>query len=210
VSRRQLLAVAFLSCAGYLWLALLTSDARVFPIEQSTRAAVSLARQPILDLPMRTVSLLGDEWGLVPLILIGSGALWTRRRRWAGALPLIMIGTAALQWLAKWMVDRPRPNLAPLGFPSGHVLSLVVLFGLAAYVLCRVRSDRAARCLGVSTAAALISLVAVSRLYLEAHWFLDVVGGFLLGLTYLMLLIWTVETLSARATEPVTVAVPSS
>ena len=81
--------------------------------------------------------------------------------------------------------------------------------GLGAYVLCRVRSDRAARGLGVSAAAALIVLVAVSRLYLEAHWFLDVVGGFLLGLTYLMLLIWTVETLSARSPATATVPLPS-
>jgi membrane-associated phospholipid phosphatase len=208
VSRRQLLAVASVTCAGYLFLALLTSDARVLPIEYGARAAVSLARQPVLDGPMRAVSLLGDEWGLIPLILTGSAVLWTRHRRWASALPLIMVGTAALQWLAKWMVDRPRPNLAPLGFPSGHVLSVVVLFGLAAYLLCRARDDRAARWLGVGAGAALIVLVAVSRLYLEAHWFLDVVGGFLLGLTYLLLLIWTVETLAARARRAI--PIPSS
>ena len=47
-----------------------------------------------------------------------------------------------------------------------------------------------------------------SGLYLEAHWLLDVVGGFLLGLTYLLLLIWTAETLAARASAPR--ALPSS
>lgn len=208
MSRRQLLAVAIVACAGYLCLALLTSHARVLPLEHGARAAVSLARQPALDGAMRAVSVLGDEWGLVPLILLGSGVLWTRHRRWAGALPIIMVGTAALQWLAKWMVDRPRPNLAPLGFPSGHVLSVVVLFGLAAYFLCRARADRAARGLGVGGVATLILLVAASRLYLEAHWFLDVVGGFLLGLTYLLLLIWTAETLAARARGAV--PIPSS
>jgi membrane-associated phospholipid phosphatase len=187
------------ACTGYLLLAFLTSRSGVLPFEEHARSLVSLARQPALDMPMRGVSFLGEEWGLIPLILLGSAALWRRNRHWAGALPAIMIGTFALQSAAKWMTGRPRPNLAPLGFPSGHVLSLVVLFGLAAYVLCRVRSDRAARALGICTGATLLVMVAASRLYLEAHWVLDVAGGFLLGLAYLMLLIWTVETREARA-----------
>jgi undecaprenyl-diphosphatase len=199
VNPRRLLALALLAGAAYLSLALVAAHARVLPMEHGARAAIALARQPALDVPMRAVSLLGDEWGLIPLIVLGSSAaLWARHRRWAGALPLIMIGTAALQWLAKWAVDRPRPNLAPLGFPSGHVLSVVVLFGLAAYVLYTIRSDRAARGLAAAAGIALVALVAASRLYLEAHWLLDVLGGFLLGLTYLLLLIWTVETLAAR------------
>jgi membrane-associated phospholipid phosphatase len=202
VTQRQLLAVALVAWAGYLSVAILTADATVLPIEHGARTAIAVARQPALDGPMRVVSLLGEEWGLVPIILLASGALWMRHRRWAGALPLVMLGTAALQWLAKWMADRPRPNLAPLGFPSGHVLSVVVLLGLAAYVLNRARAHRAARGLGVAAAAILVALVAVSRLYLEAHWLLDVVGGFLLGLTYLLLLIWTAETLAARTSAP--------
>ncbi len=209
MTQRQLLTVALVAWAGYLSVAILTANATVLPIEHGARTAIAFARQPALDGPMRAVSLLGDEWGLVPLILIGSGgALWARHRRWAGVLPLVMLGTGALQWLAKWMADRPRPNLTPLGFPSGHVLSVVVLLGLAAYVLYRTRAHRAARGLGVATAALLVILVALSRLYLEAHWLFDVVGGFLLGLTYLLLLIWTAELLAARATAPRTL--PSS
>ena len=202
MTQRQLLAVALVAWAGYLSVAILTANATVLPIEHGARTVIAVARQPVLDGPMRAVSLLGEEWGLVPIILLASGALWTRHRRWAGALPLVMLGTAGLQWLAKWMADRPRPNLAPLGFPSGHVLSVVVLLGLAAYVLNRARARRAARGLGVATAAILVVLVAVSRLYLEAHWLLDVVGGFLLGLTYLLLLIWMAETRAARARAP--------
>ena len=202
MTQRQLLSVALVAWAGYLSVAILTANATVLPIEHGARTAIAVARQPALDGPMRAVSLLGEEWGLVPIILLASGALWTRHRRWAGALPLVMLGTAGLQWLAKWMADRPRPNLAPLGFPSGHVLSVVVLLGLAAYVLNRAQAHRAARGLGVAAAAILVTLVAVSRLYLEAHWLLDVVGGFLLGLTYLLLLIWSAETLTARASAP--------
>ena len=199
MSRKSVLALACLSGVGYLALAVIASHAHVFSFEHGARAVVAAARNPFLDRPMQAASVLGDEWGLVPLILIGTAALWTRHRRWASALPLIMLGTGALQWLAKWSVDRPRPNLLPLGFPSGHVLSVVVLFGLAAYWLCRARAERAARGLGVGVGAGLIAFVAWSRLYHEAHWFLDVVGGLFLGVTYLLLLIWAGETVEARA-----------
>jgi membrane-associated phospholipid phosphatase len=46
-----------------------------------------------------------------------------------------MAGTGVLQLVAKWAIDRPRPNLAARGFPSGHVLSVVVFFGLVTYLL---------------------------------------------------------------------------
>jgi membrane-associated phospholipid phosphatase len=198
MSRRQVLGVSCVASTAYLLLALLTAHAGVFLFEERARSAVSLAHGPALDGVMRGVSFLGDSWGLIPLIVLTSAGLWRRHRDWATALPAIMLGTWALQLVAKWTTDRPRPNLAPLGFPSGHVLSLVVLFGLAAYVLCRVRSDRAARALGICCASTLLVMVAASRLYLEAHWILDVAGGFLLGLAYLMLLIWIAEAREGR------------
>src|SRR4029434_2819536 len=125
-----------------------------------------------------------------------------RARTCATARPAIMLGTWALQWAAKWTSGRPRPNQAPLGFPSGHVLSLVVLFGLAAYVLCRVSAHGAARRLGICATSTLRVMVAASRLYLDAHWVLDLAGGFLLGLAYLMLLIWITETRESRQPAP--------
>jgi membrane-associated phospholipid phosphatase len=202
VSRKQLQVVGCAACAGYLLLALFTAHAGVLGFEERTRFAVSLTHQAALDGPMRAVSFLGDGWGLIPIIVLGSVALWRLRRDWATALPAIMLGTWALQWAAKWTSGRPRPNQAPLGFPSGHVLSLVVLFGLAAYVLCRVRSDRAARALGICATSTLLVMVAASRLYLDAHWVLDLAGGFLLGLAYLMLLIWITETRESRQPAP--------
>ena len=204
MSRKQLLGASCVASTAYLVLALLAAHSGVFTFEERTRSTVSLAHGAALDGVMRAVSLLGDGRGLIPLIVLGSAALWPRRRDWAAALPAIMLGTWALQWAAKWTTDRPRPNLAPLGFPSGHVLSLVVLFGLASYVLCRVRSDRAARALGIGCASTMLVMVAASRLYLEAHWILDVAGGFLLGLAYLMALIWVAELRGGQVAVPVT------
>jgi len=189
-----MLAMAALSFAGFFFLAVVPAQDHLAGADHRARALVHLARQPLLDPAMRGVTLLGNDSGLIPLIALGTGLLWLTSRRWALVLPLLMAGTGALQLLAKWAVDRPRPNLAPWGYPSGHVLSLVVLFGLMTYLLGTSGIKRQWRCLGSAGCAATVFTVAFSRLYLDAHWMSDVAGGFMLGLAYLLLTIWLVET----------------
>lgn len=162
-------------------------------VDHSARGAMSLARTPQLDAPMHAVSILGNPEGLIPLILISSLLLWHYRRRWALALPLVMVGTGGLQLLSKWAIDRPRPNLVAWGFPSGHVLSLVVFFGLVAYLLSSSQLGRTWRWVGSGISFGVLLAVAFSRLYLDVHWLSDVFGGFTLGLAYLLAIIWLVE-----------------
>ncbi len=196
--RHALLAGAVLSFGVFLWLAGVAAQQHLFGVDQGTRGAVRVARHTWLTPSMQTLSLLGTGAGLIPLIVLTSLLLWGYRRRWALALPVIMAGTGVLQFVAKWEVDRPRPNLAAWGFPSGHVFSLVVFFGLLAYLVWTSRMGRRWRYLGGSVGAATVLAVAFSRLYLDVHWLSDVVAGFLLGLAYLLLTIWLVECFRYR------------
>jgi hypothetical protein len=59
-----------------------------------------------------------------------------------------MAGTGGLQLVAKWAIDRPRPNLAAWGFLRGHALSRVVFFGLMTYLLATSTLARPWRWLG--------------------------------------------------------------
>jgi membrane-associated phospholipid phosphatase len=198
LGRCALVATATLSFAAFLALAGVAAQQHWFDIDHSVRQLVSAVRHPFLDAPMWGVSLLGDEFGLIPLIGLASAALWSRQRCWALALPIAMAGTGALQVLAKWAVDRPRPNLGDWGFPSGHVLALVVFFGVLTYLLCSMQTRWGLGRVGSTVAVATVLIVAFSRLYLDAHWLSDVAGGFVLGLTYLLLIIWLVESISRR------------
>jgi membrane-associated phospholipid phosphatase len=195
---RPYVVAAAISLAGFFALALIAGAQQFFDLDHSARALVQLAKAPHLDPAMIGVSALGENYGLIPLILLGMAFLWGRSRRWAIALPLLMIGTGLLQLGAKWAVDRPRPNLAAWGFPSGHVLALVVFFGLLAYLLFTSGQSRRRRWGGSLGCAVTVVSVAFSRLYLEAHWVSDVAGGFMLGFAYLVPSIWLVETVADR------------
>jgi len=194
-----------LALGGFLGLADGSIQHSWLGVDQATRGAVGLSRLPELDTPMRTLSLLGGRAGLISLIALAFALLWGYRRRWALALPVIMAGTGGLQLLAKWAVNRPRPNLADWGYPSGHVLSLVVFFGLVAYLLRTSRVSRGWRLLGGGVGAGIVLTVAFSRLYLDVHWLTDVIGGFALGLAYLLLTIWLVEAFRRRRVNALSV-----
>ncbi|MBI2527782.1 MAG: phosphatase PAP2 family protein [Candidatus Rokubacteria bacterium] len=206
-----LLGAATASLLGFVVLAAIALRQQMFALDHTTRALVHPLRHSWLDGPMAAVSLLGNGVGLIPLILLGSLLLWRVQPRWALGLPVVMLGTGALQLFAKWAVHRPRPNLEPWGFPSGHVLSLVVLLGLLSYLLCASGARWRWRWLGGGLSGATLFAVAWSRLHLEAHWVSDLAGGFALGLGYLLLVIWVVESLARRRTAAVaTVAAVSA
>lgn len=197
---RWLLTGAVVSLFGYLALAALAAQQQIFALDYGARAWVQILRYEALQLPMEIVTSLGDNLGLVPLIVIAFVVLWRVNRRWAIALPVLMLGTGGLQWLAKWSANRPRPNEAPWGFPSGHVLSLVVFFGLMIYLVATAsRRRRRWRILASLVCLVAVAAVAFTRLYLDKHWLSDLGGGFSVGLAYLLLAIWLIEVVFVRS-----------
>ena len=199
---RRLLSGAFVSLVGYLALAVFAAQQQLFALDHGTRSWVQLLRDEALHLPMEVVTSLGDHVGLIPMVALSIPILWRVDRRWALALPILMTGAGALQWLAKAAVARERPNLAPWGFPSGHVLSLVVFFGLMIYLIAMAsRRRRRWRVLACLVAALPVVVVAFSRLYLDKHWLSDLAGGLTIGAAYLLLAIWIVEVVLVRPDE---------
>jgi undecaprenyl-diphosphatase len=191
---RVLLLGSLTSLAGYLALAVFAAQQELFAVDYGTRTWVKLLKYQALDAPFGWVTELGDVAGLVPALLFAIVVLWRVHRRWAIALPMLMVGAWAIQRLAKWAVHRDRPNLDPWGFPSGHVLSLVVFFGLMIWLIATASKRRRRwRVLASLLCVATVTVVAFSRLYLDKHWLSDLAGGLMVGLAYLLFAIWIVE-----------------
>ncbi len=146
-------------------------------------------RTPWADRLMAALTLPGDVrvWGAVALAV---GALLALRRagkalaHWAGAVA----GAWALTHALKALTAVPRPLGEPTGpfghaFPSGHVTLSATVYGLTAVLLARELAPPR-RWLAYAAAAALVLPVALSRLYLGAHWLTDVLGGLALGVAW--------------------------
>jgi membrane-associated phospholipid phosphatase len=194
-----LLWIGTASASVFIVVSLMAVRHGVFDLDRKADAVVGLTRHAWLHGSMETVSLLGQGTTLVPLIALASLLVWRHRRRWAVALPVVMAGAGGLQLLAKWAVDRPRPNAAPWGFPSGHALIVVVFFGIVAYLMWTSRTGRCWRCATFALCAATVLAVGFSRMYLDMHWLSDVGGGFAIGFGYLLFTIRLVELVPAPA-----------
>ena len=195
---RWLLSGALASLAGYVALAVLAAHQQFFAIDYGTRTWIRLLREEAPYLPMALVTELGGFYGILLLIAVGVAILlWRRQRRWAVALPALMAGAGALQAIAKWSMRRARPDESPWGFPSGHVLSLVVFFGLMVWLVATAsRRRRRWRVLASALCGLTVAIVAFSRLYLDRHWLSDLAGGLTIGLAYLLLAIWVIEVVT--------------
>jgi membrane-associated phospholipid phosphatase len=178
---------------SFLVLTVIVTQDRLAHVDLAARSLVYQSHHPSLLSFMAGASYLGGQPGQVAVLVVGFAILWPRRRRWAMALPLVVAGAGVAQYLAKWSADRPRPNLEAWGFPSAHVLSLVVLCGYLAYAV-SIGCARRRRRLGVGACALIVGTVAYSRMYLDAHWLSDILGGFAGGFAYLLVAIWLVES----------------
>ena len=134
--------------------------------------------------------------------------LWTAWRRRSTA-PLVMLVTALVLLnlsvgVVKYAVGRlgPRAHESAHGaiagahdifaggdiYPSGHVSNTVVLYGLIALIVTRHRAI-------VGWAAVVLSVtVGLGTVFLDTHWFSDVIGGWLAGALVLVALPWVMPT----------------
>lgn len=159
-------------------------------------AAVVPFDQPLLDAATslgayRTAwSLLSDAANL-PLIAIGAalviGLFVTHHRRESGTVLVVLAVVTAGSELIKQLVARPRPPGGDVvvpgvvySYPSGHVLEALTIFGIIAILLWRADHHRVAIAAGAFTIV-FVSLVAVARVAINAHYPSDVLGGMLAG-----------------------------
>jgi undecaprenyl-diphosphatase len=132
----------------------------------------------------------GTNRYIIPVVVLGA-ALWVWQRRFALAVVWVLVIAMApmLNSEVKDIFKRARPPgidpLAPessYSFPSGHSMESMIAFGMMGYLLLVTLPPRLwMRSAAVASMSALILAVGFSRMYLSAHWFTDVAGGFTLG-----------------------------
>jgi membrane-associated phospholipid phosphatase len=122
-------------------------------------------------------------------------ALALRRRT---VLPLVLLLTVPLEkYLQLWsgtLVHAPRPpaasSIGPVGgFPSGGSARVVLVCGMAVWLLAEQRSSRRLVVAAWTVTALLAFAEGWSRMYLGRHWVVDVLGGWLFGALIMVVLL---------------------
>lgn len=185
--RRALLYAAVLLIVTVLVFVLVGFDA-TRPSVQAFDDVVYRGTDDIRNAPLtvlaRLLNVLGGGWVLIPLRIVVAAFLAVRRRWRALATWLLiwLVAEVALVGFKAWYA-RPRPlgrlvDTTGFSFPSGHAVATAAT--AIALVLVLLPAGHHRRRWEVY--AALFSFaMAMSRVYLNAHWLSDVVGGTLLG-----------------------------
>jgi len=181
-------ALGALLLIAVLWpLGEVVSSSAITQIDREVIQQSVEIREPPLTRLMHFFTFLGGNL-FVTLALGAAGAIVyiiDRQRRWPVFLAWTIVGSVGLDNLIKMLVDRPRPDFHRLtdvsgsAFPSGHASAAAALFLALAFLLTRRMKGGRAWVWGI--AAVLACLVAISRVYLGAHWPTDVIGGLALG-----------------------------
>ena len=166
----------------------------VQPFDDAVLAAIIGIRTDALTHVFRAVTFCGNTWSVVVLCLL----LMILPGRMKIGLPVTLMVVAGflVQTLFKMLIARPRPDAAfwlvdesTYSFPSGHsninMIIWIALFVLVGRLLISKNHRTAAFILRIVFAAIAV-LIGFSRLYLGVHYPSDVLGGWFLAGTLLI------------------------
>ncbi|BAU52592.1 phosphatase PAP2 family protein [Mucilaginibacter gotjawali] len=155
-------------------------------------------QNPFLDATMKTASWFGYFPGSAIVVLGGTLLFFIFKYRREALYVFLTSLSGLVSSVIKLLVNRPRPTSPDVrivqkvyeqSFPSGHVLFYIVFFGFLIVLMYQLKTiGKVIRISVASFSALLIFAIPFSRIYLGAHWFTDVLGGFLLGMLCLYLL----------------------
>ena len=106
-----------------------------------------------------------------------------------------------LNQLLKRILQRPRPTEFRIveetgySFPSGHSMVSMAFYGYLIYLIYRYIKNKYVKWILITILSILICLIGISRIYLGVHYTSDVLGGFLISISYLVVYISSIKKL---------------
>ena len=98
-----------------------------------------------------------------------------------------------LNQLLKRILQRPRPTEYRIieetgySFPSGHSMVSMAFYGYLIYLIYKYVKNKYIKWISIALLSILIGTIGISRTYLGVHYTSDVLGGFLISVSYLII-----------------------
>jgi undecaprenyl-diphosphatase len=151
--------------------------------------------RPGLDRVAVNLTHLGDYVVMSAIVLAAAGVfVLLHRPRLAAILLLVTVLACGVEWGAKHLVGRPRPDVAwrlvempkDSSFPSGHALRMMALLGCLGMLTAEIVKGYW-RDVAIVAGFGLGMLIGLTRVYLGVHYPFDVLGGWIAGLACALL-----------------------
>jgi membrane-associated phospholipid phosphatase len=144
---------------------------------------------------MLFITFLGKHQFLIPAnLIVLFYFLLIRHHSWLSVrIAAISLSSLVLMLVLKKLFRRKRP-LEPLlhavrglSFPSGHAIMAVSFFGLIIYIINNTAGNSSLITVLTILLVIMIFLIGFSRIYLRVHYASDVLSGFIIGTSWLLI-----------------------
>jgi len=114
-------------------------------------------------------------------------------------LILNLVNDVVLNNILKLIFKRDRPidimlvEESGYSFPSGHTMVACIFYGFIIYLINKSNYSKRTKTIINIILTLLIVLIGISRIYLGVHYATDVIGSYLIGISYLIIFIHLVE-----------------
>ncbi|MCZ4243554.1 phosphatase PAP2 family protein [Pedobacter punctiformis] len=192
LKRNTLIAILILLIVAFTLLSIFIAHHPILLFDIDISVFIQKYHSDFLDKVMLAISIFGEiPFSLVSVLVVAGIFYFKKYKREALYIALILFSGLIILGI-KNMINRPRPTAFYVrlvevnrfqSYPSGHVLSYVLFFGFLIILMNTLNNiPKATRLILTYISGFLIITIAISRIYLGAHWFTDTLGGFLLGL----------------------------
>lgn len=131
--------------------------------------------------------------GPILLLIIAIVFLIILRNKIGVSIFINLFLAALLNFTLKNILQRPRPiehriiDESGYSFPSGHSMVSMAFYGFILYLVYRFVKNKYIKWSLISAMTILIISIGVSRVYLGVHYTSDVIAGFLVAISYLVI-----------------------
>ena len=148
---------------------------------------------------VQSFTLIGNAQGIIPLTMIIAGIFYYISRKWQVFLWIaftILVGVGPVVDLIKNIIRRTRPSYVThlvdqggYSFPSGHATGAILAWGTLAFLTWYYFKDKYPKMMPYLIGFTFFMVVAISasRLYLGVHYLSDIIAGWSIGATWLIL-----------------------
>lgn len=199
--------ISFLSFLAFAGVAAFVMSDRVFGFDSFFTELVRGFEQPVITVIAKGFTTIGSTIFIIVICAVVSILLYALRFR-RGEVMLflsVILGSALFNLLLKMLFRRERPDINRMvevtgySFPSGHSMAAFSLYGILTYLLWKHLNTSSRKVFVLIISSVMILGIGLSRIYLGVHYPSDVLGGYLVSCSWLMLSIGMYEYLRSRS-----------
>ena len=136
---------------------------------------------------------------IILIILAPMLFIFIKNKKIGISVILNLVIITVLNQLLKRIVQRPRPTEFRIveesgySFPSGHSMVSMAFYGYLIYLIYKHVKNKYLKWISIILLSILICSIGISRIYLGVHYTSDVLGGFFISISYLIIYISAVN-----------------